>query len=137
MLFKPRFLASLIHSFEYLDIYNKVINIEARTMLMMVKHDIMPVIIEYKAKLAQSIVYMNQAGFDLASTLSNSSAILANISATTVLIVVLGFDNVADEPTILNSNLLPVKAKGLVLFLQKPYRKHIVFANYNRSNCRC
>ncbi len=48
----------------YLDIYNKVINIEARTMLMMVKHDIMPVIIEYKAKLAQSIVYMNQAGFD-------------------------------------------------------------------------
>ena len=32
----------------YLDVYNKVINIEARTMLMMVKHDMIPAIIEYK-----------------------------------------------------------------------------------------
>lgn len=43
----------------YLDIYNKVINVEARTMLMMVKHEIIPAIIDYKAKLANSIVLLN------------------------------------------------------------------------------
>ena len=43
----------------YLDVYNKVINIEARTMLMMVKHDMIPAIIEYKNKLAQTINALN------------------------------------------------------------------------------
>lgn len=44
----------------YLDIYNKVINVEARTMLMMVKHEIMPAIIDYKDKLATAIIKLNK-----------------------------------------------------------------------------
>lgn len=48
----------------YLDIYNKVINIEARTMLMMVKHDMIPAIIEYKNKLAQTINALNAVSGD-------------------------------------------------------------------------
>ena len=48
----------------YLDIYNKVINIEARTMLMMVKHDMIPAIIEYKNKLAQTINALNTVSGD-------------------------------------------------------------------------
>lgn len=43
----------------YLDIYNKVMNVETRTMLMMTKHEIIPAIIEYKSKLATSIVTLN------------------------------------------------------------------------------
>lgn len=43
-----------------LDIYNKIINVEARTMLMMTKHEILPAIIDYKARLATSIVNLNQ-----------------------------------------------------------------------------
>lgn len=48
----------------YLDVYNKVINIEARTMLMMVKHDMIPAIIEYKNKLAQTINALNAVSGD-------------------------------------------------------------------------
>lgn len=48
----------------YLDVYNKVINIEARTMLMMVKHDMIPAIIEYKNKLAQTINALNTVSGD-------------------------------------------------------------------------
>lgn len=48
----------------YLDIYNKIINIEARTMLMMVKHEIMPAIIEYKSKLASTIANLNVVSGD-------------------------------------------------------------------------
>lgn len=51
----------------YLDIYNKIINVEARTMLMMVKHEIIPAIIEYKDKLANAIIKLNK----IDSTYSN------------------------------------------------------------------
>ncbi len=44
----------------YLDIYNKIINVEARTMLMMVKHEIIPAIIDYKDKLANAIIKLNK-----------------------------------------------------------------------------
>lgn len=46
----------------YLDTYNKVINVEARTMLMMVKLEIMPAIIEYKTKLATAILNLDKIG---------------------------------------------------------------------------
>lgn len=51
----------------YLDIYNKIINVEARTMLMMVKHEIIPAIIDYKDKLANAIIKLNK----IDSTYSN------------------------------------------------------------------
>lgn len=51
----------------YLDIYNKIINVEARTMLMMVKHEIIPAIIDYKDKLSNAIIKLNK----IDSTYSN------------------------------------------------------------------
>lgn len=47
-----------------LDIYNKVINVEARTMLMMAKLEIMPTIIDYKTKLANAVLSLDQISPD-------------------------------------------------------------------------
>ena len=51
------------------------------------------------------------------SAFSRRSAASQKASATMALIVVLGEAMESEEPTVLNSNLFPVKAKGEVLFL--------------------
>ncbi len=69
----------------YLDIYNKIINVEARTMLMMVKHEIIPAIIDYKDKLANAIIKLNKIDNGYSNVeqnlLKNFVVILDNIYA--------------------------------------------------------
>lgn len=72
----------------YLDTYNKVVNIEAKTMLLMVKSEIIPAVVRCKAELANTINSLTQVDSGLAiveeKLLSNISTLLDELYASVV-----------------------------------------------------
>ena len=64
-----------------LDSYAKNINIEAETMLMMTRRQILPAVLKYAGILSSSLVGMKQAGVSLKSDTSLLSAFCGKIDA--------------------------------------------------------